>query len=218
MQVVRAREGLWLDTSAKLGPTAIAAIKAYVEPGPLARRVVGVVRTLPLPSETLGREITRGEAELLVGANLQLALYQRVRLPGWDPATHSGAADAMHAVAAARAATYPEGAVIYQDLEGISGTAASTEKFANDCCDALFQLRAQPGEYAGYQDPLDPAGLYRLHRATTYWCDFGPRTVAVRGHAMKQHAPEIVLAGVRFDRNTMAEDLLGDLPWVASAA
>jgi hypothetical protein len=208
MRSVRALEGPWVDTSAKVGPLGA---RALHQAG-----ILGIVRSLPLPSGTLGQEITSGELAGLGAAGLQVALYQRVRYVGWRPADHSGAADSMHAVAAARSAGYPVGAVIYLDLEGIDGTADETARFANDWCDATRQANYQAGIYCGFQDPLGPADLYTLHRATTYWIDFGPRDVAVRGHALKQAYPEVAIGGIKFDLDQMGPDLLGDVPCVAA--
>lgn len=206
---VRARAGRWCDTSAVVRRPVAAALRAA--------GILGVVRYAPLPGLDAAHDIDGLELELLCEAGLQVALVQHVRFPGWRPADHAGGADALAASRHCARIGYPLGAVVYLDLEGISGTADETARFANDWCDAARQAGQQPGIYCGYQDPLGPQELYTLHQASTYWVDAGPRTVAVRGHALRQHYPMQIIGGVTFDLDDMAPDLLDDLPWVASA-
>lgn len=206
---VRARAGRWVDTSAIILPSVAAELHR--------EGFGGAFRYAPLPSNSAGRDLSALELMALAAAGLQVGLVQHVRDPGWRPAGHSGAADAMAATAHAQRIDYPRGAVVYLDLEGIAGTAAEVSRFANDWADAVRQAGHQPGIYCGYQDPLGPKDLYTLHSATTYWVDAGPRTVAVRGHAVRQSYPEVVIAGTRFDVDDVAPDMLDDLPWVAAA-
>jgi hypothetical protein len=192
-----------VDTSAKLTAGIV---------GPLVDAgYQGVVRYVHLPGVQGTWDIDPVELKALLDGGLGLMLVQHVRYPGWDPAKCSGAEDAGTAIASAKAAGYLAGAHIFVDLEGISGTGDATTQYATDWAAAVVAAGYKAGCYVGYSVPLTPAQLYALENINSYWSDAGPRSVATRGFAIKQHA-EIHLGGIPFDPDDVAPDVLGDTP------
>jgi hypothetical protein len=194
-----------VDTSAKLTPTVIAAVKAAA--------YSCILRYVPLPNDGAAKDIDVVELGNILDAGLALMLVQHVRYPGWNPAKCSGQADALAAIESASAAGYLAGGHIYLDLEGISGTAADTKAFAEEWAATIVQASYCAGCYVGYDVPLNAVQLYNLHDFHSYWSDAGPRSVATRGFAIKQHEPEVSIAGVGFDKDTLQPDKLGDTPF-----
>lgn len=200
-----ASSGPWVDTAA---PLSLLTVQALRKAGKL-----GVARYMPLPANAASRDISHAELALICGNELELLLVQHVRLPRWDPAKHSGTNDAIKAVTHAEAAGYPLGAHLFLDLEGINGSAQATASFADAWQHAVIAAGYRAGLYVGYAVPLHPADLYNLHGFDSYWSDAGPRQVATRGFALRQHQPEVTIGGVSFDPDTMAPDAMGGLPW-----
>ena len=198
-----------VDTNAKLG---VAALQAVLNAG-----YAGVARYLPLPRNNAGGDISADELRAILDAGLGLLLVQHVRSPPWNPANHSGEEDAQAALQLARDVGYLPGAHIFLDLEGIvPGSAEATKAFAEAWAKAVVTAGYLAGCYVGYDVPLNAQQLYDLHSVTSYWSDAGPRRVATRGFAMKQHA-EIAIAGVKFDPDTIASDLCEETPmWMVA--
>lgn len=203
-----ATPGPWVDTSFPLTQHVCDALKAAGK--------VGVVRYVPLPGNSSHGDITAAELVAICGAGLECLLVQHVRLPGWDPGKHDGAGDGSMAGLVAYEAGYPDGAHVFLDLEGIHGSPFDTTGFAVDWQHRVMGNNLNAGLYVGYAVPLHPADLYELPGFDCYWSDAGPRHVATRGFAIKQ-GPEVTIAGVKFDTNTVAADLLGGLPWSCRA-
>jgi hypothetical protein len=197
-----------VDTAAKLNPAILQQIR---DAG-----YSGVGRYVPLPSNSPARDIDAAELGAIMEVGLGLLLVQHVRAGTWDPANHSGEADARTAVQFARAAGYPAGAHLFIDLESIGGSGAATKTFAEAWANVVVGAGFLAGAYIGFSVPLNPQELFDLHSITSYWSDLGPRVVAQRGFAIKQHA-EIEIAGTRFDPDTIQADDLGQTPaWAAA--
>lgn len=201
--------GRYVDTAAPCSDPVLASLAAA--------GYLGVGRYVPLPGVSGRADISPGELERITGHGLACWLVQHVRYPGWDPGAHNGAADADAACLAAKAAGYPQGAHLYLDLEGIKGTRPATLAFADAWQTLVIAHGFRAGLYVGYDVPLSPDDLYALRGFDTYFSDAGHRKVSTRGCALVQ-APEVVIAGVRFDPDHVAADLLGDLPCFAFAA
>ena len=201
--VQRATPCLAVDTAAKLDGATIQAVRAA--------NYACLIRYVNLPGVSPQRDIDAAELSAILDAGLALMLVQHVRYPGWDPARASGVTDANAAIETARNARYRRGAHLYVDLEGINGTAAATIQFANDWASTVVAAGYLAGAYIGYNVPLSPEQIYDLHLVTSYWSDQGPRKVATRGFAIKQHA-QIKLHGVDFDPDTIQNDLEGETP------
>lgn len=204
-----ATPGAWVDTTWKITANVAQALRHA--------GYVGVYRYVPLPRDASLGDISLSEAQTITDAGLQLGLVQHCRRPPVMLALHSGLQDATAATAAARAAGYPEGAHLFLDLEGVVGNESQVALY----CDAWSAQVTGDGYgcglYVGYSAVLGPDELYQLPRFDRYWSDAGPRVVATRGFCLRQHSPEVTVAGVSFDRDTMAPDDLGDLPKVCSA-
>jgi hypothetical protein len=201
--------GSVVDTAAKLHADAIHGV---------ARAGYScIIRYVPHVGSTGALDIDSQELGAILDGGLALMLVQHVRAPGWDPASFSGTADAARAVEFARNAGYSEGAHLFVDLEGISGTGSATKKFAEDWASRVRAGGYLAGAYVGYAVPLTAQELYLLHGINTYWSDLGPRHVATRGFAMKQHAT-ISLNGIPYDPDTIQRDARGETPiWMTSA-
>ena len=178
-----------------------------------------VIRYLPLPGVDPKGDIDAAEIDAILNAGLAVLLVQHVRFAGWNPAKFSGKTDALEAIEFAQAAGYLQGAHIYLDLEGISGTSAATKQFAEDWSAAVVQTGFSAGCYVGFNVPLNAVQLYDLHNFHTYWAAPGPRSIATRGFAITQKTPAITIGGVNFDADTLQADKLGDTPfWMVNQA
>jgi len=170
-----------VDTNAKLTAAIVAPLTAA--------GYAGVARYVPLPNNNAGSDIDAVELSALVEGGLGVILVQHVRLPGWNPAQCSGAADAATAIKYAKAAGYLAQGHIFLDLEGIGGTAAATLQYANDWANAVAAANYQAGCYVGFDVPLSAQQLYEdLKNINSYWSAEGDYSVAVRGFAIRQHA------------------------------
>jgi hypothetical protein len=199
-----------VDTDVKLSADLIARIRA--------EGYSGVARYVPLPNNGAGSDIDATELAAILDGGLGLLLVQHVRKPPWNPAAHSGEADAHMALEFARAAGYEPRSHIFLDLEGIAGTGPDTKSFAETWAAVIAAGGYSAGCYVGYEVPLSAQELYDLHTINSYWSDAGPRAVAVRGFAIKQHA-QIIIAGVPFDPDTIQLDARGDTPiWTIAAS
>lgn len=203
--------GSALDTAAKLTPEIIARVKATRSPDCL-------IRYVPHVGSPGSHDIDATELKAITKAGLALMLVQHVRLPGWNPDHCSGFGDGNMAAQRALAAGYALGAHIFVDLEGISGTGLGTKVYAEDWARGVTSAGYLAGCYVGYSVPLDAQGLYLLHGISSYWSDMGPRAVAHRGFAMKQHAT-ILVDGIPFDPSTITPDAKGETPmWMPASS
>lgn len=208
-----ATPGPWVDTNWRITPSVAAALKAAGK--------VGIGRYVPLPNNPSAGDITGTEVGCILDAGLDLLLVQHVRRPPWYADMHSGRDDGLQAAKSATEAGYPNDCHLWLDLEGLGqgmgGSALAVGMFANDWARAVIGEGFRAGLYVGYAVPLSPVELYQLPGFTSYWSDAGHRLVAVRGVAIQQGAPEVTIAGVRFDPDVMAPDGKGDLPMVCAA-
>ena len=201
--------GSWVDTDYPLS--------SYVVSALVSAGRIGVCRYVPLPGNDSAGDISKTELEIICGAGLELLLVQHPRNPGWNPANCSGDADAASALSKATEVGYPHGAHIFQDLEGINGSAAVTIGFAVDWQHTILAGLKQAGLYVGYGVPLHPLDLYELPGFNSYWSDAGNRQVATRGTAILQ-GPEVTIGGVKFDLDAVRLDLLGAVPFACKRA
>jgi hypothetical protein len=184
----------------------------------LAAGFAGVARYVPLPGVNGTKDIHQDEVDAIMETGLGLLLVQHVRFPHWDPRDHAGAADAQVAVQFAKQAGYLPGAHIFVDLEGIvPGTGKATKAFTEAWAATIRDAGYLAGCYVGFDVPLNPQELFDLHGINSYWSDAGPRLVAERGFAIKQHAP-IAIDDISFDPDTIQADRKGETPiWMIAA-
>lgn len=208
MRAAIATTGLWADTNARLTTEVCAAL---VRAG-----YVGVFRYVPLPRNSALGDISSDEAQAITTAGLQLGLVQHPRSPANNViAQHSGLQDGMAASDAARATGYPPGCHLFLDIEGVTGNATQVALYCNGWSTQVAADGYGCGLYVGYSAILTADQLYQLPRFNRYWKDAGPRAVSTRGFCIEQHSGEVVIAGVKFDVDTVEADQLGDLPMVA---
>ena len=178
---------------------------------------VGVGRYLPLPNNNAAEDVDAAELELICGVGLFAWLIQHPRFPGWRPADHSGAADALAAVQRARMAGYPQRCHAFLDIEGVDGTSEETRVWATSWLATVRVSGFGGGVYQGYQCPMTPVELYYLHNANSYGSDWGNRDVAQRGIAWKQTEHDVVVAGLKVDKGIIRPDRMGEVPIVCFA-
>jgi hypothetical protein len=214
-----ARAGDWLDTDQPLSDAVLTDIAAA--------GYEGVWRYVPLPNNPSLLDISAGELSRICAAGLQCGLIQHPRSPAYNRLPdHDPELDARTAVSFALAAGYPEGCHLGLDFEGLLGTevVAFTCNTPSVCVQwaGFWQTVAREGGYrallyVGYDVPLNASELFMLPGFDSYWSDAGHRAVATRGCAIAQGA-KVTIHGVKFDRDVLAPDLLGDVPMVCQAA
>jgi hypothetical protein len=214
-----AHEGLWLDTAWPLTEHVLDAIVSQS-----VAHYCGVFRYLPLPGNASAGDLSAQELMWATSRGLQVGAVQHVRgsksNPFWDPTAHSGREDGLAAVAHARAAGLPPGTHLFQDLEAVNAVAGAREVTRQYCEDwgmPVIEAGYQAGIYVGFAAQLQPADLWLLSTVNCYWSDPGPRSVSIRGCAIKQQARTVTIAGVTFDVDAIAKDNLKGLPYVATA-
>lgn len=181
----------------------------------LGYQLVG--RYLPLPNNSARFDLDAVELKMLTDIGFEVSAVQHVRgHHGWDPAQHSGAADADAALAQAQLAGIPLGTHLYLDLEDIGGSATATKYFAEDWATAVRAAGYRAGLYVGFDVPLDPVELWMLHGIDSYWTDPNNRRVLKRGCAIHQ-GRMIHVGSLEIDEDAIAPDSLGELPYVVAA-
>jgi hypothetical protein len=207
----RALPGLYLDTDEIVTRTVAQAVKA--------NGYLGIIRYVPLPGNNPKDDITPGELEIYLEEGLVSWWVQHVRLPGWDPSQHDGEKDALFACNFAKLAGYVPTTHGSLDLEGIAPTAKRMDviQYASDFTHVVVSEGFSGMIYMGYDCPLDPVDYWDFRDADQYWSDAAKRRVYKRGVSVNQGA-EIIIAGTKFDRDTVAADNLGDTPIVTAAS
>jgi hypothetical protein len=179
-----------------------------------AEGYVGIIRTLAYKAgASEATDLHADELAWHLANGLWVAVYQRVRLPGWKPIECDGYEDAEAAMLEAQKIGLPYGMHIWQDLEGVGGDAADVPNYCKQWADGIASYGA--ALYVGYQTLLTPEQLHELPH-DRYGSDAGHRLVAVSGVCWNQGKP-FVLDGITFDSGEMQADLLGRLPMVCAA-
>lgn len=204
-----ATPGLWYDTSTPLN--------AYLCEQLRALGAVGVGRYVPLPGNDSSHDVSSSELETITSRGLEVLLFQHVRMPGWVVSQCDGGATGLRAREYALSIGVPAGVHLFCDWEGpIAYETAEAITYLDAWADAV-RPAYDAALYVGYEPVLSPVQLYYLAGFDRYASDAGHRSVATRGVCYQQEGPEVVIAGVRFDRATVMSDHLGCLPTVAAA-
>jgi hypothetical protein len=207
--------GTHVDTIAQITPSLAQAIVAAGHKGVF--RYVPFAEPDGSPQTDRSSFIHGVELGCILDAGLQCGLVSDVRSPPWLPKVCSGANDGRVASDWARSVGYPDGANLWLDWEGVAGTVADATTYLDAWSAAVSTGGFAPSLYVGYSAILSPTQLYDLVGFATYWQASGSQ-VATRGFAIRQMGAEIKIAGVGFDVDDVAPDLLGDLPHVAGVA
>jgi Domain of unknown function (DUF1906) len=180
----------------------------------------GGIRTVTVSAAPDPSDVTAEEVADFLQAGLGLMVYQRPRGPGWLPSATLGAADAEVLLEKTARAGILVGVSRWDDLEGISGTAAATVAYANAKAAAVRSAGSPPGEYIGFEVPLGGIALYEELTSSCYWqSGSNVPIVAVRGYAMRQIAENVTIAGVTVDVSFATADQLGGRAyWMRAAA
>ncbi len=204
-----------VDTSTKLDARACTALAASTWNG---RSVRGAVRYISIHNEARG-DIDAVEVAAILEAGLGFMAVQHVRYPGWSATDTQGGIDGAAAAINAHGAGYLTGCTLWLDLEGVRNVGTEVVAYVNAWANAVAAAGYMPGLYVGYACGLSPYELYYdLPGIHVYWSDAGPRAVADRGFAMKQHA-QTVIAGVQVDPDTATADAMGGRPrWMIAEA
>lgn len=199
-----------LDTDQKLPRSAMQAA--------LSAGAKGLIRYVGLGTQPGAEDIDAAELEEAMSLGLGVMLVQHVRFEGWHPSSLMGETDGIVACRHAKAAGYLEGASLWNDLEGILGTAGETIDYANAKFAEVQKQGFLQGEYVGFQVPLDGHALFHGLRSKAYWRSLSQvPEVETRGYCMLQMGG-IVLGGVEYDLDFHQSDKLGGRAmWMRSA-
>lgn len=168
-----------------------------------------VIRYLP--------ELDQPEIDAIFAAGLGLMLVAHVRYPGWQPSMALGAADAERVARRAVALGIPPNALIWCDLEGMSGSSDDTVNYTNAWAKMLSTFHFIPGVYVGAGIPLDSMDLYRRLNVAHYWrSQSAVPTPVVRSYQLYQlfsmPTGSLKLCGVEVDLDVSQHDYKGGCP------
>ena len=205
-------DGLIFDTEEALSLGQLLALRAA--------GFLGGIRTVTFTDAPDPSDITAREVSDFMSAGLGLMIYQRVRSPGWLPSALLGSSDAAVALRKLAVANYLETCSLWDDLEGIGGSDASTVAYANAKTRALLAAKRFPGEYVGFDVPLTGAQLYHELAATCYWRSTSDvPDVDIRSYALRQVAVDVLVAGCKVDISVASADRMGGRArWMRAAA
>lgn len=206
-------DALGFDCSTKL--TDDSATKLAAMGCKFAIRYVGVSQNGPA-------DIDAAEIAIVMDRIGALWLVQHARRAGWTPSGQLGQADGTAAARNAKLVGYLPGAVLWQDLEGVSPLALpqAVIDYTNAFGSTLLAAGYAHGLYDGYSAILSPTQLFQnLGTVHSYWSDFATRALPGRGFALKQLCNSITVPAVGFDVDfdMCHADAFGDRPrWMAA--
>lgn len=136
-------------------------------------------------------DISKQEVEDILSSGLGLMLVQHVAPDGWRPSAVLGAQYGRTAAQESIKVGYPEGGILWCDLEGVARDVPALSVV--DYCNTWYQhVKAggfEPGLYVGYACGLSAERLYRDLQFSRYWSAYnlnGNSFPAIRGVQMKQ--------------------------------
>jgi len=205
---------LLLDTTAKITPARVQAIKAYRQNG---KPVDGIIRYVSLYSVNENYDIDPNEAQLIIDnfqyfGLVQHCLRAQTGQATWLASAQLGALKGATAKKHADLVGYPDDSMLAYDDEDVSGPIAEE-------IDAWVDHIERPALlYTGFCPGLSEEQLYAdLPNVHCYWGAAGAWNVAVRGIAMRQHQT-ITIDGVEYDPDVAGADKLGGRVVFATAA
>jgi hypothetical protein len=175
-----------------------------------------VPRRAPNPGD-----LTASEAAGILQMGLGLMVVQHVQRPGWLPTGGMGTEYGAFAAKSCQTIGVPMGTTVWCDLEGVGSEnphdgvdPRDVIQFLNNWHNQVGSAGYTPGLYVGYDPDLTADQLGRALRFEHYWAAYNLNRDQVpvpRGVQMRQDL-EQVLAGVRFDPDTIKADNKGGLP------
>lgn len=205
---------LLLDTTARITPAMISAIKAYRWNG---LSVAGIIRYVSLYSINTNYDISPDEANLIVGEFEIFGLVQHcLAAPRgqatWTASAQLGALKGLTAKKHADLVIYPNDSMLTYDNEDVSGPAADEINVW------VGNIGRPPLLYTGFCPGMTEQQLFDdLPDVHCYWGAAGAWNVAERGVAMRQHQT-ITIGGVEYDPNVANADNKGGRIVFATAA
>lgn len=170
--------------------------------------------------EESSRDLQASEVAALHAHGLAVVVVQHVAVAPWTPSADLGLTLGHEAAADAVGIGCPAGVVLWADLEGVAASVKPSEilGFCNSWCSAVEAKGYESGIYVGANCGLNATELYRLLTVRRYWKSLSRAapSVDVRGFQIIQKFGG-TLAGIDYDRDTIAKDGLGSLPvwWAA---
>jgi len=167
-------------------------------------------------------DISRTEAEAILGANLALMIVQHVRRSRWSPTAALGSSGGALAAGHVADMGAPAGLTVWTDVEGLTADvpAADIIAYANAWYTAVAAAGYTPGLYVG-TFRLTSSQLYYKLKFRNYWkSGMAVADVYKRGYQMIQQSPgNVAMNGINIDDDVIQVDNRGDLPtwWVASS-
>jgi hypothetical protein len=210
--------GWGCDLNTKLnGPMAARLAAAHVPASldPATPPIGFVARYVSLGQQQQG-DLSIPETEAILASGLALFAVQHCRSSqggaGWETSGARGASDGHWAAlnAAGAGLITGIGITVVLDLEDVAQSTwgAPTMEHATEWCRQVAIGGFVPCVYVGFACGLSAEQLYEIPTCRRYWSDFGPRAVATRGFAMKQHQ-QTIIAGIQVDPDFAFEDQLG---------
>lgn len=162
--------------------------------------------------------LTPGEILAIHAAGLALMVVCYSRKEGWKPTQAMGTADGKKAVADAKALSLPANTTVWCDLEGCSGSVATTFAYVSAWAEVVTAAGFIAGLYVGAGQALGSKELYALPGITRYWhsCSRGVPEPASCGWCMEQlYKPNVKVAGTQVDIDVVRFDFNGRVPtWI----
>lgn len=196
--------GWGFDASCKL--TGIAE-KCVATPLPNGQRIGFVFRYVSLSSPYYKVDIDTVERDEILSTGATLLLVQHVRLPSWIATAALGAQQGNVAGEHAKSIGYPDGAMLFVDLEGVGDVGGPVDEYITSWAYSVQAYNLIPCLYQGYACGIDPLTLSQHTEYGGFWSDFGPRTNPV-GFMCKQH-PQVSHCGIGVDPDECFADSLG---------
>lgn len=212
--IVVADGSVLLDTTAKITPAHVQAIKAYRYNG---KPVDGIIRYVSIYQVNTVYDIDPGEAQLIVDNFQYFGLVQHCLSAShgnatWTASAQLGSLKGLTAKRHADLVLYPDDSMLTYDNEDVSGDASGE-------INAWVPNIQRPAlVYTGFCPGMTEQQLYNdLPDVHCYWGAAGAWNVAVRGVAMRQHQT-ITIGGVEYDPNVANADNKGGRVVFATAA
>jgi len=170
-------------------------------------------RYIPRTPSLIKGNVTGAEMQAILNAGLALGFVQHCPEPGFMPTAALGSSYGDFAGLYASQIGVPKGMILWLDLEGVATGASSSD--ADAYCRAWFAEVEKAGYigglYVGFGTNLSDAQLYELP-TKNYWRSYNcDQHIPTRGFQIVQHTVKS-LNGIQYDPDTIAADLLGDLP------
>jgi hypothetical protein len=165
-------------------------------------------------------DLSASEAQDILDAGLSLMAIQHVMDAGWVPTLELGTKFGAAAATNAQAAGFPQGVIVWLDLEGVGEGVGSDDVIAycNAWFDAVTAGGYVPGVYVGADCVLSGDQLFWRLKTKHYWrSGSSVPDIPHRGYQLVQRASDSdKVNGICIDRDLCMTDALGGTPiWLS---